>query len=46
MQKQKDLFIILENLGPLEQNGWEWEVKWKNMKVILQKVKNLILNRK
>jgi hypothetical protein len=46
MQRQKDLLVILENLGPLVQNGWEWEVKSKHMKVVLQKVKNLLLNRK
>jgi hypothetical protein len=45
-QRQKDLFIILKNLGPLVQNGREWEVKSKHMKVVLQKGKNLPLNHK
>jgi hypothetical protein len=34
-KREKDIYVIPKNIGPLVLNGREWEIKSKHMKVVL-----------
>jgi hypothetical protein len=36
-KREKDIYVILKNIGPLVLIGREWEVKSKHIKVVLEK---------